>query len=93
MISMRFFLRLCIYATIILTFFLGLPQVHYAAALMVAIMIRHKNEPKGIFGPLKSTELSLPVFPRTLTPQVYDLKAQLIPSVVRKSETSQQDKL
>jgi hypothetical protein len=93
MLSMRFFLRLCIYAIIILTFFLGLPQIHYVAALMVAIMIRHKNEPKGIFGPLKSTELSLPVFPRTLTPQTYDLKAQRIPSMIRKGETSDQDKL
>lgn len=89
MLSMRFFLRLCIYATIIFTFFLGLPQIHYVAALMVAIMIRHKDEPKGIFGPLKSTELELPIFPKTLELQSYDLKAKRIPSPTEKSLSSQ----
>lgn len=66
MLSMRFLLRLCIYALIVFTFFLGLPQVHYVSALMIAIIIRHKNEPKGIFGPINSTELKLPLFSRDL---------------------------
>ncbi|MCA9838210.1 MAG: hypothetical protein KC422_14930 [Trueperaceae bacterium] len=86
MLPMRFILRLCIYGIILLTFFLGLPQVHYAAALMIAIMIRHKDEPKGIFGPINSTEIQLPVFARDLPQVSYDIKAQRLskPSSVSK---------
>ncbi len=62
MVTSRIILRISIYALLLLTFFLGLPQVHYASALMIAILIRHKDEAQGIFGPVNSTEISLPLF-------------------------------
>jgi len=72
MSASRFGLRLTIYALLILTFFLGLPQMHYAAALFIAVLIRHKNEPKGILGPVNSTELDFSFFkqgPKILSKQ------------------------
>ncbi len=60
MLSMRIILRLLIYALLLLTFFLGVPHVHYASALMIAVLIRHKDEPKGIFGSINSSPIRLP---------------------------------
>ena len=62
MFTSRLILRVLIYSLLVLTFFLGLPQVHYASALMIAILIRHKDEPQGILGPVNSTDISLPFF-------------------------------
>ena len=40
-------------------FFLGLPQIHYTVALMIAVILRHKdmplNEPLFSIRPLPST--------------------------------------
>lgn len=62
MSASRIGLRLTIYALLIVTFFLGLPHIHYAAALVIAILIRHKDEPRGILGPVNSTELDFAFF-------------------------------
>lgn len=34
-------------------FFLGLPQIHYTVALMIAVILRHKDMPlnEPLFGP------------------------------------------
>ncbi|ADI15034.1 hypothetical protein [Truepera radiovictrix] len=34
-------------AVLLLAFCLGLPQFHYAAALMVAVIFRYRDEPMG----------------------------------------------
>ena len=52
-------LRLTIYSLIALSFFLGLPQFHYAAALMVGLIIRYKDHPAGLF---TTVEIPLPRF-------------------------------
>jgi hypothetical protein len=56
----RTVLRLTIYGLILLTFYLGLPQLHYSVAIMIALLIRHKDNPQGLFQPVKSTALMLP---------------------------------
>jgi len=37
---------------LVLTFCLGLPQFHYTVALMIAVILRHKDKPfdKPLFG-------------------------------------------
>lgn len=50
-------LRLMIYGLLLGTFWLGIPQMHYAAALMIAIIIRHKDHPQGLFAPIDSASL------------------------------------
>ncbi len=52
----RCYLRLGIYLIIVFTFFLGLPQFHYSAALMIAIMMRHKDNPVDLFKPIDLAE-------------------------------------
>lgn len=36
-----------IVGVVLLTFCLGLPQFHYTAALMIAVILRYKDEPAG----------------------------------------------
>lgn len=36
-----------IVGVLLLTFCLGLPQFHYTAALMIAVILRYKDEPAG----------------------------------------------
>lgn len=50
----RLVLRGVIYLLLLVTFFLGLPSFHYATALMVALLVRHKNEPAALFAPVDS---------------------------------------
>lgn len=38
---------LVIAGVVLLSLCLGLPQFHYAAALMIAAILRHKDEPNG----------------------------------------------
>ena len=52
-------LRLVIYGLICFSFFTGVPQIHYCVALMVALIIRHKDEPGGLFSPVQSYEVRL----------------------------------
>ncbi len=37
--------RLTIYFLLFGAFFLGLPQIHYTVAVMVAVILRHKDQP------------------------------------------------
>ncbi len=60
MARQRLFLRLLIYGLLAFAFFLGLPQYHYATALMIAVIIRHRDEPLGLFAPVGAAELKLP---------------------------------
>jgi hypothetical protein len=53
----RFSLRLIIYSLILLTFCLGLPQIHYTVAFAVAVLIRHKDNPQALFQPVNSVTL------------------------------------
>jgi len=45
-------LRVTIYALLLLSFFLGLPQFHYMTALMIMIIIRRKDVPGGLLAPV-----------------------------------------
>lgn len=38
---------LVIFGLLLLTFCLGLPQFHYTVALMIAVILRYKDEPLG----------------------------------------------
>ena len=60
----RLLLRIVIYTLIIVAFWLGLPQFHYAAAIMIALLIRHKDQPSALLQPIDSTNISLPKFGR-----------------------------
>ncbi len=51
-------LRLFIYGLLLLTFCLGLPSFHYATALMIALMLRHKDDPSALFKPIQSYDFS-----------------------------------
>jgi hypothetical protein len=50
-------LRLIIYSLLLLTFCLGLPQLHYVTAFMIAVLIRHKDKPEALFQPVNSVTL------------------------------------
>jgi hypothetical protein len=52
--------RLIIYSLILLTFYLGLPQLHYSVAVMIAVLIRHKDNPQALFQPVNSSAIKLP---------------------------------
>jgi hypothetical protein len=56
----RLSLRLIIYSLILLTFCLGVPTLHYSVALMIAVLIRHKDSPQALFQPVNSTAITLP---------------------------------
>ena len=51
-------LRLLIYSLILIAFWLGLPQFHYSAAIMIAIIIRHKDNPNALLEPIDSADIS-----------------------------------
>ncbi|UCH27204.1 MAG: hypothetical protein JSV66_06070 [Trueperaceae bacterium] len=44
----RMGLRLLIYVLLYTSFALGLPQYHYATALMIAVIIKHKEDPQSL---------------------------------------------
>ena len=45
-------LRLFIYALILFTFCLGIPQFHYGVALMIFIIMKCKDNPSRLFAPV-----------------------------------------
>lgn len=53
-------LRLFVYALIVFAFYLGLPQFHYGVALMIAMIIKCKDNPARLFAPVESFELKIP---------------------------------
>jgi hypothetical protein len=55
-------LRLFVYTLIIFAFYLGLPQFHYGIALMIAMLIKCKDNPAKLFAPVESIEIKLPKF-------------------------------
>ncbi|CAN5905646.1 hypothetical protein BH24DEI2_BH24DEI2_18150 [soil metagenome] len=55
--SERLILRGVIYLLLLITFFLGLPTFHYTVALMVALLLRHRNNPAALFTPIDSYPL------------------------------------
>jgi hypothetical protein len=56
----KFSLRLAVYALVIFAFYLGLPQFHYGVALMIAVLIKCKDNPAKLFARVESLELNLP---------------------------------
>ncbi len=48
------------YALVIVAFYLGLPQFHYGVALMIAVLIKCKDNPAKLFERVESLELTLP---------------------------------
>jgi len=57
---MRLLLRLLIYSLILFTFALGTPSFHYFTALMIALIIRHKDNPNALFEPVTSYAFVMP---------------------------------
>jgi hypothetical protein len=55
-------LRLFVYALVVFAFYLGLPQFHYGIALMIAVLVKCKDNPEKLFAPVESLELHLPSF-------------------------------
>ncbi len=53
-------LRLSVYALVIFAFYLGLPQFHYGVALMVAVLMKCKDNPAKLLAPVESIEIKLP---------------------------------
>jgi hypothetical protein len=53
-------LRLFVYALVVFAFYLGLPQFHYGVALMIALIIKCKDNPARLFAPVESFELKIP---------------------------------
>jgi hypothetical protein len=66
----NFSLRLFVYALIVFAFYLGLPQFHYGAALMIAVIVKCKDNPARLFAPVDSLELTLPRFIRSRVPSL-----------------------
>lgn len=50
-------LSLLIGALLMVAFCLGMPAFHYAAALMIALLIRHRGAPRGLFATVDSFRL------------------------------------
>jgi hypothetical protein len=48
----RFTLRATIYLLLVLTFCMGIPQIHYSVALMIAVLVKFKDSPEGLFTPI-----------------------------------------
>lgn len=57
---MRLLLRLLIYGLIVFTLALGTPSFHYVTALMIALIIRHKDNPNALFSPVSSYAFVVP---------------------------------
>jgi hypothetical protein len=49
-----------VYALVIFAFYLGLPQFHYGVALMIAVLIKCKDNPAKLFARVESLELTPP---------------------------------
>jgi hypothetical protein len=47
------------YALIVFAFYLGLPQFHYGVALMIAMIVKCKDNPARLFAPVESFELKI----------------------------------
>jgi ABC-type transport system involved in cytochrome c biogenesis permease component len=45
-------IRLIIYSLLLLTFCLGVPTLHYSVAIMVAVLVKHKDNPQALFEPI-----------------------------------------
>lgn len=56
-------LRLVIYGILYFSFALGIPSFHYAAAVMIALLVRHRDAPGGLFAPIEG-----PTMPRRSRP-------------------------
>jgi hypothetical protein len=56
----RISLRLIIYSLLLITFCVGVPTIHYSVALIIAILIKHKDNPQALFQPVNTTAISLP---------------------------------
>lgn len=56
----RLLLRVVIYGLLVTTFYLGLPAFHYATALMIYLIARHKDDPGALFAPVESVDLGGP---------------------------------
>jgi hypothetical protein len=69
-------LRLVVYALVVFAFYLGLPQFHYGVALMVAVLIKCKDNPAKLFAKVDSLELSLPklTLPKLTLPKITFVK-------------------
>jgi hypothetical protein len=63
--------------------------MHYAVAFMIAVLIRNKNEPKGILGSLNSTEISLPLFSKG--PKALETTRLPVAPQARKTHSSHAD--
>lgn len=55
--TQRMQLRIAIYGILYLTFVLGIPSFHYAAALMIAVIFRHRDAPGGLMARIESLPL------------------------------------
>lgn len=55
----RLLLRLSIYTLIIFAFCLGMPQFHYATAIMIALLVRHKHNPGALLQPIEVSSVVL----------------------------------
>ena len=56
-------LRLVIYGILYLSFALGIPSFHYAAAVMIALIMRHRDAPGGLLGPIHGPTMARPTRP------------------------------
>ena len=61
-VGQRLLLRTLIYGLLLFTFFAGLPQFHYAAAVMIALMLRYKDKPNPLLTPVFTSEAASPAF-------------------------------
>ena len=52
--------RIAIYSLVLVAFWLGLPSFHYAAALIIALLLKHKHDPQALLRPVESLELPRP---------------------------------
>ncbi|MGL4610473.1 MAG: hypothetical protein ACRCYY_12475 [Trueperaceae bacterium] len=59
-VTIRFLFRLIIYSLLLLTFCSGLPQLHYSVAIMIVLLIRHKDNPQALLRPVDSVKITLP---------------------------------
>jgi hypothetical protein len=50
-------IRALIFGLLLLAFFAGLMQFDYAVAVMIALIIRHRDDPGGLRAPIRSYRL------------------------------------
>ena len=58
------------------TVILGFPQFYYAAALMIALLVRAIRDSRGLLTPIESIELNLPIRPRMRRPATVNLLSE-----------------